>query len=164
MIDIEKIKLNSDRTAKIRYTVDTETLVNAEYNKRFAHDDFVNAMQALTPHLYELCELGVAAYDDELDKVILKGYQCTQIVFGGEGEYYGCTLVGKKELAGNRVLNLVAPFISFLDDERHSKIHILEKKAMAVLNEGILYVEGKAMPDPQLEMDFEATVEIQEAN
>lgn len=43
-----------------------------------------------------------------------------------------CTLVGKKKLAGNRVLNLVAPFISFLDDERHSKIHILEKKAMAV--------------------------------
>ena len=154
MIKIEKIKLHADRSAKIRYVSDGDATVTAEYSKRFAHDDFYNAMQDLTAHLFELCELGIAAYDKELDEIILKGYETTQIVFGGDGESYGCTLVGKKTLIGNRVLNLVAPFIMFTDEERHGRIDQLYVKAMKVYNEAVEYLGGKAVPDPQLQMDL----------
>lgn len=154
MIRIEKIKLHADRSAKIRYVADGDALVTAEYSKRYAHDDFVEAMQDLTAHLFELCELGIAAYDNDLDLIILKGYETTQIVFGGDGESYGCTLVGKKLLAGNRVLNLVAPFIMFSDDERHPRIDQLYVKAMKVYNEAVEYLAGKAVPNPQMEMEL----------
>ena len=87
-------------------------------------------------------------------EIILKGYETTQIVFGGDGESYGCTLVGKKTLTGNRVLNLVAPFIMFTDDERHGRIDQLYIKAMKVYNEAVEYLGGKAVPDPQLQMDL----------
>lgn len=154
MIRIEKIKLHADGSAKIRYVADGDALVTAEYSKRIAHQDFIDAMQNLTAHLFELCELGIAAYDNELDPIILKGYETTQIVFGGDGESYGCTLVGKKILAGNRVLNLVAPFIMFTDDERHPRIDQLYIKSMRVYNEAVEYLNGKSVPDPQLQMEL----------
>lgn len=156
-IEIIKIKLYPGNTAKIQYIVDKDYEVTAEWKKRIAHEDFTNAMSALTPYLYEMCEMGVLSLrhtDAELDGLLLKGYEATQIVFGGSDESYGCTLVGRKTLAGNRVLNLVAPFISFIDDDRYMNVDKLQGAAMKAYNEAVDYINGKTAPDPQLELEL----------
>jgi hypothetical protein len=154
-IEIIKIKLYTGNTAKIQYIVDKDYEVTAEWKKRIAHEDFTNAMSALAPYLYEMCEMGRLSHTDaELDASLLKGYEATQIVFGGSGESYGCTLVGRKNLAGNRVLNLVAPFISFIDDDRYMNVDELQVAAMKAYNEAVEYINGKTAPDPQLELEL----------
>jgi hypothetical protein len=154
-IEIIKIKLYSGNTAKIQYIVDKDYEVTAEWKKRIANEDFTNAMSALAPYLYEMCEMGRLSHTDaELDGILLKDYESTQIVFGGSGESYGCTLVGRKNLAGNRVLNLVAPFISFIDDDRYMHVDKLKTAAMNAYNEAVEYINGKAAPDPQLELEL----------
>jgi len=154
-IEIIKIKLYPGNTAKIQYVVDKDYEVTAEWKKRIAHEDFTKALKALTPFLFELCEMGIVTHTDaELDGALLKDYESTQIVFGGSGESYGCTLVGKKTLTGNRVLNLVAPFISFIDDDRYMHVDKLKTAAMNVYNEAVEYINGKAAPDPQLELEL----------
>jgi len=154
-IEIIKIKLYPGNTAKIQYIVDKDYEVTAEWKKRIAHEDFTNALKALTPFLFELCEMGIVTHTDaEFDSIILKDYESTQIVFGGSGESYGCTLVGKKTLTGNRVLNLVAPFISFIDDDRYMNVDKLQVAAMRAYNEAVEYINGKTAPDPQLELEL----------
>lgn len=154
-IEIIKIKLYPGNTAKIQYVVDKDYEVTAEWKKRIAHEDFTKALKALTPFLFELCEMGIVTHTDaELDGALLKDYESTQIVFGGSGESYGCTLVGKKTLTGNRVLNLVAPFISFIDDDRYMHVDKLQVAAMKAYNEAVEYINGKTAPDPQMELEL----------
>ena len=141
MKTITKIKITKNLTAEIAF-VDRSGIENEAYtfsSTAIIHQDFYNAMQALTEDFISMTE-----QDCEHNLITITG-----ITTGGSDENKGATIVGQRLLSGNRVLNLVAPFTKYEDMTKSTRINIAN-----ALNEAELFIEGKRKPDPQQEIEF----------
>ena len=138
---IKKIKITKNLTAEIAF-VDMSGIENDAYtfsSSAIIHQDFYNAMQALTEDFIRMTE-----QDCEHNLITITG-----ITTGGSDENQGATIVGQRLLSGNRVLNLVAPFTKYEDMTKSTRINIAN-----ALVEAELFIEGKRKPDPQQEIEF----------
>ncbi|MCA6513910.1 MAG: hypothetical protein IM569_13730 [Chitinophagaceae bacterium] len=170
MKTIKKSKLNSVGYLEVEF----EQKVVSEENETFTieaaqkctwspHNDLLVKLDALKPHLAVLCEqvenmLEITSYEVsfEAPHPILAKLKVTGFTIGGSDEHEGVTLIGRRVLAGNRVLNLVSPFAKW-EDEHNGYEHSYE---LAVLindlqGEVRLYLEGKKAPAVQLSLEFE---------
>lgn len=150
-ITIKKVKLTSVATLELEYTetveMDGETF-RANVTKKCEHtphEDLLNTFDTLKPHLVALCEL-----DTEQEENAISNFKVTGFTIGGSNEHEGVTLVGRKGLANNRVLNLVAPFTKWEDEhngyEASYELKILIDKAC---DEAVEYLNMKMKPNPQ---------------
>lgn len=162
MIELKKFKLIGVSDVYIEFT---EIIRNEEGNsistdwvkksKYEVHEDLLKALKGLLPHMVALCEFTEYILIEQAPEILLKGFDINQVSWGGNGEYSGVTLCGKKELKQNRVLNLVSPFCMFDCEnpfydygfELASKVAILEQEI-------ILYLGGKYATSKQIELDF----------
>jgi len=79
----------------------------------------------------------------------------TGFVIGGDDEEQrGVTLIGRRTLKGNRVLNLVAPFIKF-SDEDYADVADLAELVAGAEAEALEYLNGKIAPDAQMSLEFD---------
>jgi len=141
MKTITKIKITKNLTAEIAFT-EKAGMENEAYtfsSSAIIHQDFYNAMQALTEDFISMTE-----QDCEHNLITITG-----ITIGGHDEHKGATIVGQRLLSGNRVLNLVAPFTKYEDMTRSTW-----EKIVNALHEAELFIEGKRKPDPQQEIEF----------
>lgn len=171
-IQLKKVKIVDNTFLEVEYieTVKTEfSTLKTEVRKVYrqnVHEDLINASNDLIIHLAALCEL---ITDREQIESVLEEYEgwklnelssrlsVTQVVWGGSDEHAGITLVGRKKLLNKRILNLVAPFTKF-DDENdpYGYMHELVIALDKFSDEVFAYMqEGKCAPNPQQEIDFE---------
>lgn len=103
-ITIKKAKIKNE-VLEVEYTEEINGNSNTVKKEceALVHDDLKNAFVALDEHLVALCE-----QDAECT--------CTGFSIGGHDEHEGITLIGRRELANNRILNLVSPFTKFNDE------------------------------------------------
>jgi hypothetical protein len=139
-----------------------------------AHQDLRYALDCFVPHLLLINEIffldemdkseilseqstGVQGFVSDRGKEYLSKHFVSGIVISGDGEHRGVTIIGGKRLKGNKVLNLITPFVKFEDDnysyglELGSCLRNLEKEAW-------LYLNGKSSAGKQLNL-FEQAVQ-----
>lgn len=167
-IDIKKAKLIEDATMELEYT---ETITPEEgpkvtlewnlKNKHLVHDDLKNAFSKMVLHMAVICEIidPMDHYIEELPAIypkLLGKLSVTGISIGGQDEYRGVTIIGRRKLDGGKVLNLVAPFTNFFTEHNsyafESDLHTDTEK---VISEVIEYLNGKHKPNPQLELELQ---------
>lgn len=136
---IFKLKIKNRLTAEVHY----ENSVKAEGEQPFTnqvvvnsgrqvHPDLLEALDALTPHIENICE-----WTDGGD------YTTTGFVIGGDGA--GVTLIGQKETRTGKVVNITTPFTKFDPDaEQYSDCNELSEAVWNVVREAQLYLEGKS--------------------
>lgn len=121
------------------------------------HPDMIAAFDRLAPHLINLCEQEAPAKVGEGGKMEYDTdkFKVTGFTIGGEGEHEGVTLIGQKRLANNRVLNLIAPFTKW-EDENNGYRHSLEMKTDIELcnYEVEELLNGKKAQDAQTKIEF----------
>lgn len=122
------------------------------------HDDLINSLQELSIHLAVLCEIIPAQEVNFKEKEYLenssyKALKVTGVSFGGSDEHSGVTIVGRRTLKNNRVLNLIAPFTKYEDEHNQYKFSTeLYDSCSKVEQEFIAYMQGKYAPSKQLEL------------
>jgi hypothetical protein len=108
----------------------------------------------MTIHLSALCEFHEFLIAKEAPELIEK-FETTGVSWGGNGEYCGVTIVGKKQLKENRVLNLVSPFCMFQNENSFYDFdYEIEKDASFLQIEILAYLDGKHAPSKQLELEL----------
>ncbi|MPR36588.1 hypothetical protein [Salmonirosea aquatica] len=118
-------------------------------------ESLATALTHLRPHLMILTEMVDGLTPDEAQALMgADRYRVTGVTWGKDS--CGVTLVGRKELRGNKVLNLVAPFTKF-DDEFEEYMYS-EGLYIAICDleaEILEYIDGtKRGESPQLAIDF----------
>lgn len=108
-------------------------------------------------HVAILCEQvsDRALFDPtEVEAKLLTKITCTGFSIGGNDEHEGVTLIGRREMKNNRILNLVAPFTKWEDENAEYKHSWeLQRAINACVLEVELYLfEDKYAPDPQGEL------------
>lgn len=110
---ITKAKITKDNTLVVTYSDDDENIVTVE-GKNIVHSDLRDAFAALTGHMAILCELREAKEDSSPDELKdLRTVEVTGYSIGGSDDEEGATLIGKRFLKSKKVLNLIAPFTKF---------------------------------------------------
>ncbi len=153
-IEIKKVKMNNDSSLTVNYeevsTGDAPVVNKFTYEGGGkAHADMKNALNALNVHLMLITEQAKTKTAQTLDSIVVTGF----VIGGDDEENRGVTLIGRRTLKGNRVLNLVSPFIKF-SDEYYAEIIDLSAAVGTAVAETIEYLDGKVTPDAQLEMEF----------
>lgn len=124
--------------------------------RRRVHPDMVEALASLRKHVVELCELGEYPTFDDIPERLLGAIEVTGISIGGSGEHEGVTIIAKRKLRNNRILNLVTPFTKFEDEHSPYKYELdLSCCVGVVVDEARQYLNGKFAPDAQIKMEFE---------
>lgn len=175
--DVKKFHYKGFNCVKLEYvhrtTYSDKSKVEMEVSitsQNEPHNDLMQWFkQSLSAHLLDLCEYGsyvAATLDNESFALLVtqNKIEANGIVYGGSDESAGCTIIGKKTLRENRVLNLVAPFVNYANDQCwYSDAGWLAEQAEALRNEIILYINGKYAPPLQLDLfkDNEAYQEKQ---
>lgn len=170
MKTIKKSKLNSVGYLEVEF----EQKVVSEENETFTieaaqkctwtpHPDLFILLDKLKPHLAVLCEqvenmLEIASYEEAfaVPHPMLSKLKVTGFTIGGSDEHEGVTLIGRRMLAGNKVLNLVSPFAKW-EDEHNGYEHAYDL-AIIISNlrlEVTEYLNGKMAPSVQLSLEFE---------
>lgn len=161
MITIKKAKLTSIGYLEVEYqrqvAVDGKPvwIDVTEKPKWDPHSDLLNAFSALRIHLVRLCEqVKDEPEGDELEK-LLSDFKVTGFVIGGSDEHEGVTLIGRKALANNRVLNLISPFTKW-EDEHNGYDYSYELASLVgdCQDEVVEYLGGKKAPAAQTELAF----------
>lgn len=170
MKTIKKAKLNSVGYLEIEF----EQKITSEDNEIFTiesaqkctwspHNDLLVCLDRLKPHLAVLCEqvetmLEIDSYAEMLTTPhpILAKLKVTGFTIGGSDEHEGVTLIGRRVLAGNRVLNLVSPFCKWEDEHNgYSNAYELAVIIQDLQEEVRMYLDGKKAPAAQLSLEFE---------
>ena len=163
-LNIKKVKLVKEYTLYIEWSetyrenVDSEVFIS-EYKVDFpfpAHEDFLETLAKLDVHLALIAEQikvepGTIESPDEIEDEALVFIKASQIVIGGEGESAGVTLVGKKYLRNGKVLNLVAPFLKFEDDD-YEFLYELKIIIDELITETQEYIQGKRIAYKQQDL------------
>lgn len=121
--EIKKVKITGQQTLDVVLIEHVENDVQNENSKKcgnLVHEDMRLAFKALSGHLALLCEtresvdldLGDDEHAAKVDKLFVTGF-----TIGGSDDSEGVTLIGGKKLSNGKVLNLVAPFQKYEDDE-----------------------------------------------
>lgn len=115
-MEITKAKITKENTLVATYLDADKNTVTVE-GKNLVHGDLKAAFKALTGHMAILCELREAKEEsaphelNDLNTVEVTGYS-----IGGTDEDEGVTLIGKRFLKSKKVLNLIAPFTKFANE------------------------------------------------
>jgi hypothetical protein len=166
-INIKKAKIIDGVFLEIEYTeteADGDSSVSTDFKGLFRkriHEDLLGSFDRLKVHLAFLSEYVDVTDDDHFetedifeDKRFDK-FKVTQFSMGGSDESYGVTLTGQKKLRGNKILNLNAPFTKFEEQRGQDEYQFLNElyhHVMKAINEVELYLNGKHVPDPQLDL------------
>ena len=114
-MNIIKAKITKENTLMAVFKNENEDTVTIE-GKNLVHKDMKAAFDDLIPHLAFLCEQkeadGKESFD-ELSEDIFSTFEVSGYSIGGTDESEGVTLVGKRFLKTKKVLNLIAPFTMF---------------------------------------------------
>ena len=133
--------------------------------KNLVHGDLKAAFKALTGHMAILCELREAKEEsapqelNDLNTVEVTGYS-----IGGTDEDEGVTLIGKRFLKSKKVLNLIAPFTKFANENEE---YPYSYELMGAINlcgyevEQYLTAKKWAIVQQELPFDEEAPQDIQ---
>ena len=126
------------------------------------HPDLPHRLSRLVPHLCLLTEQlteGPDYWPDESEELPALFEQFTVTGFSMGRHQSGVTLIGQRELAGGRVLNLTTPYQSF-DDEQGSYPYapLLETELLEALTEVEAALRGKCIDYRQLDL-FEPAAE-----
>ena len=149
-------KITKDNTLVASYKDDDENTVTVD-GKNLVHKDLVAAFKELTGHMAILCELREAkenSIPDDLtniSSVEVNGYS-----IGGTDEDEGVTLIGKRFLKSKKVLNLIAPFTKF-DNENEEYPHAFTlMQAIDACNYEVMeYLTNKKWAVVQQELPFD---------
>ncbi|MCD8093917.1 MAG: hypothetical protein LUF01_14275 [Bacteroides sp.] len=117
-MNITKAKITKDNTLVASFKNENEDNVTIE-GKNLVHKDLKAAFNALIPHLTFLCEQKEADGKvglDELTDGIYSTFDVSGYSIGGSDDDEGVTLVGKRFLKSKKVLNLIAPFTKFSNE------------------------------------------------
>lgn len=172
MITIKKAKINSVGYLEVEYsekitsedkqTLTFETSRKCNYDP---HQDLKDAFAGLRLYLVELCEQAnpfEIPEDEEQRNEFLANYKVTGFVIGGSDEHEGVTLIGRKMLAHNRVLNLISPFTKWEDEHNgYDNSYLLKIQVDKCCDEVAEYLNGKKAPNLQSEIEF-PEVELQD--
>lgn len=167
-MDIIKAKIVNDFNLEVEYKELVECSedyrANIEVSKKIpyeVHDDLKSSFSELTVHLALLCELLdpsiplAFGLESDATKKCLDGLKVTGFSIGGTDEHEGVTIIGRKNLKSKKVLNLVAPFTKWEDENMpYSFSSELYSSVHKAISEVVLYIEGKKKPSNQLELEF----------
>jgi len=120
-------------------------------------DSLSDALLNLRPHLMILTESVEGLGLKETQELMAADrYRVTGVTWGGSGDSAGVTLIGRRELRGNRVLNLVAPFTKFTDEfDEYAHANELYLAICDLEAEVLDYVEGTSRgQSSQFKIDF----------
>lgn len=178
MKTIKKAKLNSIGYMEVEY----ENRIVTNEDEKFTieaiekctwppHNDLLVCLDRLKPHLALLCEqvenmFEIEAYAETFTTPhpILAKLKVTGFTIGGSDEHEGVTLIGRRVLAGNRVLNLVSPFCKWEDEHNgYANSYELAVIIQDLQEEVRMYLEGKKAPAVQLSLEFENNITALEA-
>lgn len=156
-MEILKAKVTKDNTLTASYRDENGT--TTVEGKNLVTNDLKDAFSALTAHLAFLCEQKEAdgkEFLEDLPKDIDKKLEVTGYTIGGEDESRGVTLIGKRFLKSNKVLNLNSPFTKFDDEnEPYQFAFELEQSIQACEYEVNEYLFNKKWKVVQQELPFE---------
>lgn len=134
---VVKIKLKKGDLVDLHYENDKGDNITLEGANQ-AHPDLVAAVQNLSYHLAEICEIETQG-DFSGPMVTATGF-----TLGGDGDHAGMVIIGNRKLANNRVLNLVTPFVKFDPDfEPYAECHKLFGLVLAAQAEAEKYITGE---------------------
>lgn len=77
------------------------------------HIDLVNAFRRLLPHMLLLIEIDNSRTPEDIDLSKYHQYTVTGFTLGGSDGHPGITIIGRKLLAGGKILNIITPFTKF---------------------------------------------------
>lgn len=139
-ITIKKVKLTKSRTLEVTLSeevtvngmpVTNEVVKKCEY---LAHQDLIDALTQLAPHMVNICELMTPS-----EELRITGFSISENSEGG-----GVTIVASKTLTNGKVLNLVSPFTDFFSED-YSLSEELQIDMNDCVREVELYInEGKS--------------------
>lgn len=156
-MEILKAKVTKDNTLTASYCDENGT--TTVEGKNLVTNDLKDAFNALVMHLAFLCEQKEADGKEcleDLPKDIDKKLEVTGYTIGGEDESRGVTLIGKRFLKSNKVLNLNSPFTKFDDEnEPYQFAFELEQAVEACSYEVNEYLFNKKWKVVQQELPFE---------
>lgn len=156
-MEILKAKVTKDNTLTASYRDENGT--TTVEGKNLVTNDLKDAFSELTAHLAFLCEQKEAdgkEFLEDLPKDIDKKLEVTGYTIGGEDESRGVTLIGKRFLKSNKVLNLNSPFTKFDDEnEPYQFAFELEQSIQACEYEVNEYLFNKKWKVVQQELPFE---------
>lgn len=156
-MEILKAKVTKDNTLTASYRDENGT--TTVEGKNLVTNDLRNAFNALAAHLAFLCEQKEAdgkEFLEDLPEGIDKKLEVTGFVIGGEDESRGVTLIGKRFLKSNKVLNLNSPFTKFDDENEPYQFGFeLEQAIQACEYEVNEYLFNKKWKVVQQELPFE---------
>lgn len=156
-MEILKAKVTKDNTLTASYRDENGT--TTVEGKNLVTNDLKDAFNALVAHLAFLCEQKEADGKEcleDLPKGIDKKLEVTGYTIGGEDESRGVTLIGKRFLKSNKVLNLNSPFTKFDDENEPYQFSFeLEQVIQACEYEVNEYLFNKKWKIVQQELPFE---------
>ncbi len=110
------------------------------------HADLKIALSALKAHLIIICEQPEAGQVDDIYNAAgyaFDNYEVTGYTIGGSDENEGVTIIGKKLLKTGQVLNLIAPFTKYEDEDGYKYGNALSQEIMGCDHEVLAYLDGK---------------------
>ena len=155
-MDIIKAKITKENTLVVTYRDEDENTVTVD-GKNLVHKDLVAAFKELTGHMAILCELREAKEDSIPDDLKnLSSVEVTGYSIGGTDEDEGVTLIGKRFLKSKKVLNLIAPFTKFDNENEEYPYAFTLMQAIDACNyEAEQYLTAKKWAVVQQELPFD---------
>jgi hypothetical protein len=168
---ITKVKINKDGGVGVGYTLSIPILddkeneitlgreIPIENGLYLPHKDLTDALDLLRAHLAIICDLKEAKGMDlgELDddKEALAKLKISGFSIGGNDEHEGVTLIGQKTLPSKLVLNIIAPFTKYQDENNGYEYGVeLQATISHCCNEAEMYLDGKIAPSAQQSLEF----------
>ncbi|MCE8465860.1 hypothetical protein J8871_12190 [Bacteroides nordii] len=157
-MNIIKAKITKENTLMAVFKNENEDTVTIE-GKNLVHKDMKAAFDDLIPHLAFLCEQKEADGKESLDELsedIFSTFEVSGYSIGGTDESEGVTLVGKRFLKTKKVLNLIAPFTMFNNEnEEYEHAFDLQQAIEACKYEVEQYLTAKKWAVVQQELPFD---------
>ena len=157
-MNITKAKITKDNTLVASFKNENEDNVTVE-GKNLIHKDLRAAFNELIPHLTFLCEQKEAdgkVTMGELPDNISSILEVTGYTIGGSDDDEGATLIGKRFLKSKKVLNLIAPFTKFNNENEEYKHSFELQQAIEACNYEVeQYLTAKKWAVVQQELPFE---------
>lgn len=182
--ELIKIKIKDSTEVEMAYVetykiLDQEEFSNSAVQRTcdyLPHADLLFAMNMFVPHMLMINEMfyisdsdkeqimsqhkdGIVPFLETKTTEFLQKHFVSGITISGDNEHRGVTIIGGKRLKGNKVLNLITPFMKFESDdyaygaELGACLSYLEKECWEYLN-------GKSSQAKQLNMFDQAVSDV----
>lgn len=156
-MEIIKAKITKDNTLDVTYRDDTGTISFS--GKNIVTNDLIESFKKLIPHLAFLTEqkeVNASSGLEDMPENINNILDVTGYSRGGQNDSAGVTLVGKRFLQSNKVLNIIAPFTMLENDNEQYDYQFELQQALEVCEYEIKeYLFNKKWRFAQLELNFD---------